>query len=85
MNLYAYTSPLVPLSSSSCTLEIEYALMCTENQLAPKSGGVCLVVTCKDVTIYPISTYFRNLLTYCFRVPSVSFLKILLSRDSLAF
>ena len=60
MNLYAYTSPLVPLSSSSCTLEIEYALMCTESQLAPKWGRVCLVVTRKDVTIYPISTYSRN-------------------------
>ena len=60
MNLYAYTSPLVPLSSSSCPLEIEYALMCTESQLAPKWGRVCLVVTCKDVTIYPISTYSRN-------------------------
>ena len=43
-------------SSSSCTLEIEYALMCTESQLAPKRGGVCFVVTCKDVKISSIST-----------------------------
>lgn len=55
-------------SSSSCTLEIEYALMCTESQLAPKRGGVCFVVTCKDVKISSISTNIFPYLTYLFSV-----------------